>query len=491
MEDEERKDIMQFYIDNPIDSLFKLRQIFHKWFAYTDETLLDLCLGVRIHTEWLGNLPLTPLWFFIVAPSGDRKSETIRAFESSGKVYLMNHITKNTLASGWKARKKNDLAPKLDRKCVLTYDFGQFLKIQSKEKAQIWSQFRSAFDGYVIRHTGSGVETAYKDLCWNWLVGSTPLIDDELIMGNQLGTRELMYRMSSDEKISVEVVQEKVWNNTNVRELMRLELYLSINSFLDSWKSKKIKYKDIEISDKAKRRIMMYARFIAYLRANASSDNQTGQLTTFVEPEKPTRNLEQLKGLFIALKSLSSCYTDKLALKRLEKIAKSSINPIRLRILRELATKRGLSNERVPLSIAFLRKRLGLGYKTILRELMTLFQLGFVDYIGNSNRQGGREWYISALEEEKSQIIDFILENETIERIEENDKEKEITSNNKEQLIYILDKILSLNFPMTLTEIQKQSVGVIPTNKVYELLQQLISENKIYQPDSYKYQRVS
>lgn len=491
-EEEKRLDIKAEFKDKPIDSLFKLRQVFHKWFKYTDETLLDFCLAIRVHTEWLETMSLTPLWLFIVAPSGDRKSETIRAFEDSGRVRLVNHITRNTLASGWKARKKNDLAPKLNKKLILTFDFGQFLKIQSQEKTQIWSQFRSAFDGYVMRDTGSGVETAYKGLRWNWLVGTTPLIDDELILKDQLGTRELLYRMSSDERVSVEEVQRRVWDNTRVKDVMRLELSCAINSYLDNWKKRNIKYGDIKISDETKNRIMMYSRFIAFLRANAQSDSQTGELTTFVEPEKPTRNLEQLKGLYTALKSLSPIYTDKLVLKRLEKIAKSSINPVRYAILRQLASAKSLEGSYTPVTIGFIRKRLGIGYKTIFRELMTLYQLRFIDYVESSSSRTDwkrRSWFISTPELEKKQIIDFVLERDKDEETLDLSKKPlaEDLSNNSKKLNFLLKALV---LPLTIDQIMEQTNGTIPHTEIPKLLTNLQSNGLIFQPDDYHYQKI-
>jgi hypothetical protein len=414
MLEEQRLNIMQSYLDRPVDSLFKLRSVFHKWFKYEDETFLDLCLAVMVHTHWLKDKDLTPLWLFISAPSGDRKSETIRAFETAENAILVNQITENSLVSGWKKQAKNDLAPKLNRKCALTYDFGQFLKMNGEQKGKIWSQMRSAFDGYVIRHTGSGVDTAYKGLRWNWILGTTPLIDGELIMKDELGTRELMFKMS-DENIeeNIEKIQQKVWENQNDKEVMRLELTLAVNSFMDSWRKRNVGFDDVQVSEETKSEIFLYARFMALLRANAEVDPYTGELTSFVHPEKPTRNLEQLKGLFLALKSLSPCYTDKLALKRLESITQSSICEIRLAVLKELIKNRDLSEQYVPVGLGTLRKRLKLGAKTITRELMILAQLEFVDYIeeGHQGTQGefkSRKWFINT-DENNKKIIDFVL----------------------------------------------------------------------------------
>ena len=419
MDDEQRLNILQFYLDRPITSLFELRRVFHKWFKYGDETFLDLLLAVMVHTEWLREKDLTPLWLFISAPSGHRKSETIRAFENIGTTILVNQITENSLATGLKKQQKNDLAPKLDRKCALTYDFGQFLKMNSEQKGKIWSQMRSAFDGYVVRHAGSGIDVVYKGLRWNWIFGTTPLIDSELIMKDELGTRELLYKMPNEETKAEDMLelQNKVWENQNDKELMRLELSCAVNSFMDSWRKKSIKYDVIQVSEEIKHKIYLYARFIALLRANAEVDPYTGELTSFVHPEKPTRNLEQLKNLFFALKSLSPDYTDKLGLKRLESITQSSICEIRLAILKELVKNRDLSQQYVPIGIATLRKKLKLGIKTINRELMILAQLEFVEYAeeGRADKAyKSRKWFINKNEENK-EIIEFLLKEESEE----------------------------------------------------------------------------
>jgi len=481
---EQKLDLQQYYVDNPCDTLFKLRRVFHRWFKYSNETLLDMCLALRVHTEWLLKEELTPLWIFIIAPSGDRKSETIRAFEGSGNVYLVNHITKNTLATGWRTQVKNDLAPKLDRQLVLTYDFGQFLKIQSKEKGEVWSQMRSAFDGYVIRQTGSGVSTEYKGLRWDWLIGTTPLIDDELILKDQLGTRELMVRLE-DDKVNMEEIQKQVWDNAPKKERMRLELSCAVNSFIKHWKEHKIEYECVEVSEDIKNQIFLLARFISQMRATGSYDHQTGELTTFVEPEKPTRNLEQLRGLFAALKSLSPNYTDELALKRLRVVAKSTINPIRYKILYNVAGRLDFS----AVSVSYIRKKLGIGYKTINRELNTLYQLGFVDFKERSDKR--REWYIpeGEMDDEQLQIINFVLEGKAyVKKNEEIEEmfEPELTLRDKR--IKILT-IIGEKTP-TIQELINYLKSEINEPDVREIVRLLKGEGCICQPDMMHYQKV-
>lgn len=392
-------------------ALRKLRQTFHKWLKYKDETLLDLALAVKVHSYWLKLNDIAPLWLFVIGASGSGKTEFARAFEVNDDYYLLNHLTSNTLATGWKKNRKYDLAPILnEKKFVLTYDFAQFLKLDHTTKNNIWSQFRMAYDGYVQRDTGSGVNTLYTDLSWDWLVATTPLIDSELILKDQLGTRELMYRHTSD--IEVNIKQEQVWKNTQIKKQMRNELKEAIKEYLHWRTSQEIEPNSIEVSEFAKNHIFMLARFIALLRANAESDPQTGELTELVYPEEPTRNLEQLRGVFMALRSLSPYYTEKLALKRLEAIAKSSINPIRHSILKYVVKSTKNGN---PISTNRIKKKLmSVSYRVILRELYTLHQLGLLDY--NEGINNIKEWYVSEdLTKDKKEVIEFVCESKIIE----------------------------------------------------------------------------
>lgn len=407
-------------------ALEDLRAVFHKWFKYEDETFLDLCLAVRVHTKLLEFMDLTPLWLVCIAPSGDRKSETLRAFYDGGnKTRKMNHITPSTLASGHKKSKKNDLAPKLDKKLVITYDFGQFLKLHEGNKAQIWSQLRSGFDGEVVRDTGSGVSTVYEGLKWNWVIGSTPAIDNELIIRNQLGTRELIYRLPNEEETTQETeeLMEKVWNNSQTKEEMRRELNEGIKEYLFWYANQGYRDKfNAEISEEAKKKIFLFTRFITKLRATAEIDSYTGGLTNFVYPEKPTRILEQMKGIFQALKTLSLDYSDKTALDRLRKITKSTIHPVRLAILKKLV-------ESGTLSTSGIQKAVGLGFKTVYSELCVLQQLGLVNYEEEdmTNKYGSvyktkRIWHAKTDDE----LIRFITEMQVQTKLSEEDEPKSI-----------------------------------------------------------------
>jgi len=380
-------------------SLQDLRATFHKWFDYKDETFLDLCIAVGCHTQLLRHYDLAPLWIFCIKPSGAGGSETLRAFyDGDVETIKMNHITPNTLASGMSKKVKFDLAPKLDRKLVLTYDFGQFLKMEQTAKSAVYSQLRSAYDGEVIRDTGSGVHTAYTGLKWNWIVASTPAIDEELIIRDQLGTRELIYRLPDEQSTNEEnnELMDKVWDNSDVKEQMRQELKSAVLDYMREWKKRNyIEEWKQPIPDSVKDTIFIYAQFITVLRATAETD-QKSELTNFVYPEKPTRILEQLKGLYQALRLIG--LSDEECLQDLKKVTLSSIHPIRLKILLEITKCQKLHTTQI-------QRNVGIGWFTTYRELNILHALGLIECeIIEEDNTTVKVWSVT----EQSDLIKFV-----------------------------------------------------------------------------------
>jgi hypothetical protein len=369
----------------------RLRETFHKWFKYADETLLDLCLAVKIHSLMLGKYQI-PLWLFIVSASGDRKSSTVTSFYDDGQAtYFLNYLTKNTLASGQKKNVKNDLAPQLNGKLVLTGDMSQFVKLNDNEKGAIWSQLREAYDGRVQKVTGSGVSTFYNGVFWDWLACSTPIIDEELILKNELGTRELLYRMPNENNgEDRNQLMEAVWNNADLKTQREKELKEAVRDYFKWWHSQTF---NVSISEETKKTLFDYAYFVTQLRVTAECDWRTGDLTNFVYPEKPTRILEQLKMLFVCLKMIDPEYSDEDALKKIFEVVKSSIHPVRLKIL--LAIRRNGK-----LSTTEIAHKVGLHYATTNRELQVCKQLEILIRSEEMhNQQSSFVWSINNLNE--------------------------------------------------------------------------------------------
>jgi predicted transcriptional regulator len=368
-------------------ALAKLRETFHKWFKYEDETLLDLCLAVAIHSRYLKTRWLSPLWLMIISASGQRKSRTVDAFLESQKTYLMNQITANTFISGWKKQSESDLCNRLkdeDIRLIVTSDMSQFIKMPYEVKSAVWSQLRDGYYGRFQKKTGSGVDVCYEGVLFDWLACSTYVIDEDLIMKDQLGSRELCLRIpdENEEPEEREKLMMKVWENSGSEKEREFELKQAVNEYFAWWEQNRTELSQVTISDEIRNRIFKLAFFITQLRATAESDPKTGDLLNFVYPEAPTRILEQLKMMFIHLKQITFNYSDEDAMARLFEITKSSIHPVRLKILKTLYEHpEGLSTTKIS-------RKVDLQFAVTKRELNICHQLGIVERT-EQKEQGG------------------------------------------------------------------------------------------------------
>jgi len=358
---------------------------YKKWFYLNNVIAIDLALAVAISRKE----KMQPLWIIMVAPSGSGKSELIRPFadeKQPSTTEIMSKITPNTFLSGMSKKKSQhtDFAETLENnpKLFLTYDFAQFAKLDSEQKAQIWAQLRDLYDGFIERKAYD-VNKKVEHIKLNWLICTTPIIDSELLIHQELGTRELIYRFDPNET-EKKVLMNTVWENSEVLEEMRKELKTVVRAFIEKKESNGLK--KIKISKETKAEIEKLALTISVLRAATESDSYTGELTNFVYEEMPTRILLQLKDLFTALKNLDDGYSDEKAMNVLRKITLSSIHPIRLKILIEL-------HKSAPLSTTDIQKRLSIGWKTVNTQLYTAKQLGLVDYTELDEEEGQiRNW---------------------------------------------------------------------------------------------------
>jgi hypothetical protein len=365
---------------------------YKKWIHCKNTDHIDLCLAVAIsrnHTK-------TQLWIILIAASGSGKSEILRPLEDKKEqptTEIMSKITPNTFLSGMSHSKVPhvDFGETLQGKptLFLTYDFSQFIKLDPKDKGQLWAQLRDLYDGFLER---KAFDTHKKidNIRVNWLICTTPVVDSELLVQQELGTRELIYRFDQKETTKKDLMQ-RVWDNSNKLDTMRKELNSITRAFIEKQEANWV---EIEPSEKVKEELMQLAQTTATLRAATESDNFTGELTNFVYEEEPTRVLNQFKALFVALKNLDANYSDESALRVIQRVVLSSIHPIRLRILIELMKTSRLSTTEI-------QKRLSIGWKTVNTQLFTAKQLELVNFDETQEEEGQirnwkkKVWYVT------------------------------------------------------------------------------------------------
>ena len=213
-------------------NLAEVHETWKRWFHVSDTNRIDVVLATALSQKAKG----TPIWLLIVSNSGDMKSEQIYALDDSdskeyevdGNTKMIHRFTPRTLVSG--NPNVTDLAPKLKNKLLLIPDMAQLLTLHPNDKSQVWAQLRDLFDGYAGSIAGTGKDVHYKDIRVTLLAGATPALDDQILIHQSLGTRELLYRPK--EEIDTNLLMEKVWQNEAVEEEMRREIKFVTLGFL-------------------------------------------------------------------------------------------------------------------------------------------------------------------------------------------------------------------------------------------------------------------
>lgn len=342
-------------------SLKEVYDTYKKWIYVENLRRIDIGLAIRLIADIYG----TRVWLIIVGASGDWKTEQVMALENPTKTKIIRNFTSKTLVNG--NPRTPDLAPLLKNMTILISDMSQILKLNPNEKAEVWAQLRDLYDGYAGKQSGMGKDVEYKDLNITLIGASTPTIDKQILIHQDLGTRELIWRTEKTEKTKI---MDMVLENEKAEAQMRVELNNITNDFLKDRKYNK----NIEIPDNIITELKFQSLLLTYLRAPAESDNFTGELLGDVYPEQPSRILKQLKRIYIALKSLDDDYPDDYAIDIIKHLVKSSSIKIRNDII-ELLIKDN-EDEKSTNKIA---EDLKIGFKTAFKELNALWNLGMIE----------------------------------------------------------------------------------------------------------------
>lgn len=346
-------------IQSPLEEVYK---VYKKYFHIEDTKRIDIILAVVLSQKLEG----IPIWLILVGPSGDMKSVQLNSFVGLEQVYKLHNLTSKSLVNGYKDKKKYpDLAPELNNKVVIIPDMAQILKLPPVEKGELWGQLRDLYDGMAGKVSGMGSRASYDNLKVTLLAGSTPAIDGQILIHQDLGTRELIFRTKGN--VMKEKVMKKCIENEELEQQITNKIKEKTKDFLD--KTEVIRN---YINPKYLKELMKIATYITYMRATAEFDQYANELRNFVYPEEPTRIVKQLKRLYICLMSLSNDYLEDRALEILWDIAKSSSFPIRIKIFNYLL------KQTEELSTSKIAEILKIGKSSAKRELSVLWNINII-----------------------------------------------------------------------------------------------------------------
>lgn len=364
--------------ENNITTLTDVYKAYKKWLFINDTSVIDLILATYLSNQKSG----TPVWIFIVAQSGDMKSELIRPLFNLSNVIVIDNMTSNSFISGHE--KGADLFGDLVNKDILLVipDVAVLSSKTPNEKNEIWAQFRNLFDGILSKRTGM-LSKYSSDIHVSLIGGATPNFRSQYIINNQLGSRELLYSPESRSEYLKEKLN-KAMENDNYEDEMRLEIRIVVASFL---KNKKLITRKINVNDASQINEFLNEQVekLRILRAIAPIDYYTSTITGEINIETPTRAKKQLKRIIEALLSLDENYDLEKAKKIIMRIVESSGNQLRMRIMNEFENStNGIFR------ISELSEELRANKKMISIELNFLWQLGWLDKIEKEEEVCGK-----------------------------------------------------------------------------------------------------
>lgn len=337
-----------------------VRDIYNRFYEIQNTERIDLLLSLIVSNK----LPGRRVWMLFVGKSGIGKTvltDPIEYVKINGKEITIksDQITANTLTSGMSG--VSGLAKQLDGKIWYFPDFSTILGKKSDTKRQLFSQFRTLYDGFVRKQTGGvGDKEKIKADC-TFISNVTEAFHDQILVHNILGTRFLMYKI----EVPNEKIREEILNRVlEEREDINIPRHIgeAITQFLSDRN-----IHTTSLSEERKEWIKDQAKRIAELRATAKSNRYTGGLTSQVYKEFPSRLCKQLRQLWISFMNLKDDYPEERAESIINQIARSCGDPIRLRVrdyMRE--------NNSEWMSISEVARGLNLGKKTVYSDLQML-----------------------------------------------------------------------------------------------------------------------
>lgn len=345
-----------------------VKKVLKKWLELPDTKYIDLVLASYLATQADEN----PLWIFIKGSSSCGKSTIIEALDGIPHVRRVDTLTKNTLASGKldkKGKKVKDLGEELQGKDTLLAfpDLACMKTLNSDEKKAIFGQLRNLYDEIIQKDTGNGISKKYDGCHVCLIAGTTPDIEKEFALANQLGTRQLTYKVYFP-KSARRRAKQKVVNNMGKKKQRKSEVRNVIHQFLLTHN-----FNDVNIPVEIQEFCFDKADEISLMRATVTYEGRTGDLAGEVSEEEGFRVLTQLLLLYQALKSIDTNYRSRDFKKIVENLVRNSANPNRYRIYKELK-----DNPDTTYTINDLRKKLILGHKLIKRQLNVLYAMDII-----------------------------------------------------------------------------------------------------------------
>lgn len=233
----------------------------------------------------------SPLWLFIVGPSGGGKTMTLQAAAESEHTVYMSSLSRAALISGSDVDGEDpSLIPKLIGKTLILKEFTELLALPPQEQELIFSTLRGAYDGEVKKKYAK-VLREYKDCHFSIVAGVTNAIHG--FNHAHLGERFLKFQMSPENLFSLEILQAAV-NSVLAEKVPEKEMQKIAKQFIDYKMAQPFNL--VEMTPATQHKIICLAQLVGIIRAQVERDSK-GDLVYRPVAEVGTRIAKQLVKL--------------------------------------------------------------------------------------------------------------------------------------------------------------------------------------------------
>jgi hypothetical protein len=332
-----------------------------------------------------------PVWLTLIGPSSGGKSQLIRPFAIAHKqlIHQIDDLTSNTLLSGTQGL-DGSLLGRIGKHGVLSMDdLTVLFSKNSEQRAEILSQFRMMYDGRFSKSTGNRKEPIVWEGYIGMIAGSTPSIYRYFNEVADMGERFISYRMKKfDTHKAVEFVTRhgKPSKETTNHIAHHLDVYLT--ELLQG-----LPPVIPPLHEETKRVIQTMSEYSTLLRTPVHTDERSGLVDEFPEPEMPFRVMKQLQAIATALQVMSDEPDEPLPQdlnSALEWTAYSLCNDKRRAWLRNLV---GLHDQGKQLTARNISSCTGLHVEVVRKELDQLQAIGIIR-LTDEDANGKKRWEI-------------------------------------------------------------------------------------------------
>lgn len=326
--------------NNQITKVISYEQVYekyNKWLILPDNDIIDAVYG----TIFANRLKSDPLWLFLVAKSGFAKTVFLMALNGVHDIHPVSFLTPSALVSGvnTKDNTEHSLIYRINNKTLVIKDFTTFLGMDPMTFKNIFTIFRDAYDGNIIRATGYGEKNLKSK--FGILTGVTPAIYDYVEENTAYGERFLMFRCFENLGFSQEYdIIGAAIDNAGKENNMRKELQETSANIL----SKKI-VTIPELTSEIREKVIYGAMWLSAFRGVPKrSKFGNNDIQSSAQTEIGTRPAKQIKAL---LKGIA-IFKDKKEVTKSEfdivnKIILSSAN-LKYKSIFDYIIKKGLDN---------------------------------------------------------------------------------------------------------------------------------------------------